>query len=328
MRTSSERLPVPAQAQFGVIQFRVMMVPQHERLHGHRPARQAVTEQERTPDRLRARAGRMDDDLQFVAVRGAGARDQERRRARVDVGRDAERADVARVAGFHENGLPDAAGGGVPVPLLADGLLGVVHGVLHAQDQDAATVGVERVGQVELERVVATLVPPERLAVAPAFGEEVRRADREDDALAGPSGIVAGDVDFPPIPPDLVARGGAVVGAVHGGGVAEDARGVVMVVPGGVALAPGGEGFPAERDEDLLGEGRGGVGGIEPAFVRPAPVAVEAERPGAVEVEPVHAFDPAALAVGAGVFGAREIGVGRHEESDAATLAGAFQISE
>ena len=190
-----------------------MMIPQDERLHGHRPARDAVAEQERAPDGLRARAGRMDDDLQFVLIGGAGARNQERGRARTDVRGDAERADVARVAGFHEHRLPDAAGGGVPVPLFTNGLLGVVHRIFHAQDQHAAAVGVERVGQVELEGVVPTLVPSERLAVAPALGEEVRRTDREDDAFAGPGGIVTGDEDFAPIPADLVARGRAVVGA-------------------------------------------------------------------------------------------------------------------
>ena len=40
------------------------------------------------------------------------------------------------VARLDKNGLPDAAGGGVPAPLFADGLLVIIHRVLNAEDDE------------------------------------------------------------------------------------------------------------------------------------------------------------------------------------------------
>ena len=95
--------------------------------------------------------------------------------------------------------------------------------------------------------------------------------------LPDPIRCIARDMDFAPVPADLVTRGGAVIGAVHGGRIAEYARGVVMVVASGIPLAPCRERFPAERHEDLLAPRS--LARIEPAFIHAATVAVEAKSP-------------------------------------------------
>ena len=160
-------------------------------------------------------AGRADFHFHGVARMRRGAGQMEVRRAVVEVRRDAEGQQVRGVARLEEDGLPDAAGRRVPAPLFADGLLGVVHRVFHAQHDHRAGKPVrvrlaEGVGQVELERRVAALVVAERLAVAPAVREEIRRADGQDHALARPR-AVARDAELAPVPADLVAGRGAVV---------------------------------------------------------------------------------------------------------------------
>ena len=97
---------------------------------------------------------RQEENFHLVAVAYFRAREQESRRGRVDVRDDAEGPQMGCVAGLDEHGLPDTAGRRVPLPLFANGLLGVIHRVLDAQDDDAASIGVERIGQVELERRV------------------------------------------------------------------------------------------------------------------------------------------------------------------------------
>ena len=99
----------------------------------------------------------------------------------IDVRPNAKTADVRGVPRLDENRLPDAARCRVPVPLLADRLLFVVHWVFNAKDQNRAARSVRQrfqgVRQVELERVVAAFVMPQVDAVAPAIGEKIRRAN-------------------------------------------------------------------------------------------------------------------------------------------------------
>ena len=219
--------------------------------------------------------------------------------------------DVARVARLDEDRLPDAAGRRVPLPLLADGLLGVVHRVLHAQDDHAPALRVERVGQVELERRVAALVPSERLAVAPAFGEEIRRADRQDHAFAGPRrarragcGFRAGTSR-----PRSAARSGGWCGPRSSGRGKRAWRSSDRCRRNRPAPTP--RAIPSRTARGSV-RPHGPLARLEPAFVHAEPFAVEAEIPRAVEVEPVHALDAPALAVGARVFGAGKFGAVEH----------------
>ncbi len=115
----------------------------------------------------------------------------------------------------------------------------------------AAILPGERVGDIELERRVAAFVVAEMFPVHPAIGEKIRRADGEDDAFACPR-CAARNRDTPAIPADFVARRGAMVGAGDLQRIFENARGVIIVVPRGIAIAPGRERFPAKRHDDLL----------------------------------------------------------------------------
>ena len=284
-----------AQAQNHAVELGIERIPQHEGIERQRAAGATVLDGEHGAERGATRGAHLDGELGAggsvdgldVEVGGAGG----------DVRGDAKVADVRDAARLHEDGLPDAARGRIPLPLLADGLLAVVHGILDAQHDHAAPVGIERVGEVKLERVVAALVVAEMHAVAPRVGEKIRRAHGEDRAPARPLGRHA---DLAPIPADLVARRGAVVRAGDLERIPEDAGRVVVFVAGGVALAPRGEAFPAEGHEDLLGPR--GLLAREPRLLPSHAVAVEAELPRTVEIQPIEALDEAALAVGAGIF--------------------------
>src|SRR5439155_10000765 len=100
------------------------------------------------------------------------------------------------------------ADGGVPAPLLADGLLVVVHRIFHAQHDQAGAMAVagriERVGKIELKRRVTPFVVAEMASVAPAIGKEIGRANGEDHALSVPVSIVR-NVNRAAIPANFVA---------------------------------------------------------------------------------------------------------------------------
>src|SRR4028119_2131882 len=73
--------------------------------------------------------------------------------------------------------LPAAAGLCVPLPLLADGLLPVIHGVFDAQHQNGAPLAVrstlQRIRQIEFEGCIATFVRTQMDAIAPAVSEKI-----------------------------------------------------------------------------------------------------------------------------------------------------------
>ena len=95
------------------------------------------------------------------------------------------------------NGLPNAAGGGVPAPLFSHRLLGVVHRVFDAQDDEReafARLFLQGVRQIKLKRSVAAFVMAEVLAVAPAIGEEICGANVQDRPFIFP-GIVFGELN-------------------------------------------------------------------------------------------------------------------------------------
>jgi len=88
-------------------------------------------------------------------------------------------------------------------------LLVVVHGIFDPQHDQAGPMTIagriERVGKIELKRGVTPFVMAEMMAVAPAIGEEIGRANGQDDALAVPMRIVR-DVNDAAIPANFVAR--------------------------------------------------------------------------------------------------------------------------
>jgi len=119
----------------------------------------------------------------------------------------------------------------------------------------------------------------EVLAIRPAIGKKVRRADGQNDALAFPIRVVW-NFDETPIPPHFVARGGTVIRGVDLQRVEKHARGVIILVAGRIPLPPGGERFPAEGNDDLFAPFQ--FVGTEPFFFHPAPVPVKTELPGAI----------------------------------------------
>src|SRR5262249_54498649 len=88
---------------------------------------------------------------------------------------------------------------------------------------------------------------------------------------------------------------------------------VVIVIARGVAFAPRGERFPAERHDDLLAPVH--RIGREPSLLDAAAVAVETKLPRAIEIQPVVTFNRPALAIGARVFGTRVKKLSRHNFS-------------
>jgi len=198
----------------------------------------------------------------------------------VDVGGNPKAIDVNRRARFEPDCLPNAAGGGVPFPLFADGLLGIVHRILNADHERGVLIavvgGFERVGDVEFVREIAAFAMADVLAVHPNVGKEIGGADGENGAFAVPR-FVFWDGDFFAIPAHLVAWGFAMIFAGDFERVPEYARRVKIIIAGGVAFAPGGEGFPWEWDQDLFAPNR--AARFEPAFFFADSIAIESELP-------------------------------------------------
>src|SRR5579883_1081021 len=118
---------------------------------------------------------------------------------------------MSLAARLQVNGLPDAARGCVPAPLLADRLLGVVHRVLDPQDNEGGFgFGFERIGNIKLERRVPAFMRADMPAVAPAVGEKIRGPDMKDNPFALPC-FVARDIHPAPVPADLITPGGPMI---------------------------------------------------------------------------------------------------------------------
>ena len=90
-----------------------------------------------------------------------------------------------------------------------------------------------------------------------------------------------------------------------------NARGIIIFVSGGIGFAPGGERFPAERDDDLFAPGE--VVGLEPFLAFADAIRIKTKLPGSVEIEPIEAFDGAALKIRARIFWARIRGGVQHD---------------
>src|SRR5689334_704806 len=74
-------------------------------------------------------------DFDLAIMHSIKAGNPQLHRAGVDVRQESEGFDVGFMAGLDEDGLPDAAGGGVPAPLFADGLFGIIHRVFDTEHQ-------------------------------------------------------------------------------------------------------------------------------------------------------------------------------------------------
>src|SRR5437867_1342792 len=121
------------------------------------------------------------------AVLRIHAADAELSHSFVDVAQDLKRPNVRRVAGLEIDRLPNPTGGGVPSPLLAHRLLGVVHRIFDAQYQKsmaaptprallrarlsgrASLSRFQRFGQIKLKRRVPPFVVAQMHAIAPAI---------------------------------------------------------------------------------------------------------------------------------------------------------------
>ena len=138
--------------------------------------------------------------------------------------------------------MPDTAGRGVPAPLFADRLLGVIHWIFNPKNEAgfAGAIRFHRVREIELKRRVAVLVVAEMFAVTPAISEEISGADGQDDPLAVPVRVVR-NVNRPAVPSDFVARRRAMIGASNFERIEKDAGGIIIFVSGGIAFAPGRE---------------------------------------------------------------------------------------
>ena len=232
--------------------------------------------------------------------------DAERRFVRLAIGRDLEALDERPSARFQKHRLPDAAHAAVPTPLFADRLLAVLHRVFHAEDDRAPKLALgrslERIRQIEFERQITAFMPPEMLTVAPAIGEEVGRANRKDRALTVPL-FVRRNNDRAPVPSDFKASRIAVVKAVDFERVSVNALRKVVVVPSGFRFAPRRERFPAKRHRDLFSPRR--LGWNKPLLFESDAIGIEAELPGAIQIEPVDAVHEAALTIRPGILRAR-----------------------
>src|SRR5688572_8121460 len=108
-------------------------------------------------------------------------------------------------------------------------------------------------------------------AVDPNICEKVSGADGENRAFAIPR-FVFWNRDFASIPAHFVTRGLAMIFARDFQGIAENARGVKMIVAGRVAFAPGRERFPRVGHEYLFAPNR--PAWFEPAFFLADSIAV------------------------------------------------------
>src|SRR5438270_595851 len=105
-----------------------------------------------------------------------------------------------------------------------------------------------------------------------------------------------GNLDPPPIPAHFVTWGGAMIGPTHFQGIEKNSGGIIIIVSGRIPFAPGGERFPAKRDDDLLAPFQ--LVRQMPLLLDPALVPIEAKLPGTIQVEPIKAFQRPPLTVG------------------------------
>ena len=136
-------------------------------------------------------------------------------------------------------------------------------------------------------------------SVAPAICEKIRRANFENNAFVFPN-FRSGNLDASPIPANFVTRDVTVIGAIDFKRISENAGGIIIFVTGSFGLSPRRERFPAKRDDDLLAPIR--PVGQMPTIFKTAFLAVETKLPGAIEVEPIFAFDCAALKIRARIL--------------------------
>src|SRR5262245_39145907 len=122
-------------------------------------------------------------------------------------------------------------------------------------------------------------------AVAPAVGQEIGRANGENDTFVAPGRQVRNH-HLATIPSNFIAGCRAMIGARDLQRIAENTCGVIIIVARGIRFPPSGERFPAEWHNDLLTPVR--RVGSEPLFIKATAHAIEAELPWSVEIEPVH----------------------------------------
>src|SRR5688572_2496324 len=222
---------------------------------------------------------------------------------------------------FNEHGLPNAACRRVPPPLFADGQFVIFHRALDTKDQQARAGAIrflrETVGEIKLKRSVTALMMSKRMAVAPAIGEKIRCTDGENHALAVP-GLVIGNRDASPIPSHFIARCGAMIFGCDFEGIDEWPGRVVIFAACGVAFPPGGERFPAERNQDLLAPFR--IVRHVPAFLDAPAFAIETKLPWSVEVQPVMAFQRSTLPFRPWIFRPRISELVQHGRTPPAAL--------
>ena len=131
-----------------------------------------------------------DVDLQLTIAHTVGGVKLEPSRPFIDVWKNTERINVCIVPRFDINGLPNAARGSVPMPLLPDRLLRVLHRILDPHDNQrlgASVPGtVEGFGDVELERGISPLVMANLNSIAPAVCEKVGGANFQNDSSVFP----------------------------------------------------------------------------------------------------------------------------------------------
>ena len=204
------------------------------------------------------------DGPEGLAVDGVLERWNEHEAGGVQVGEDADGVDAAVGHGFEPDGLPDAGGAGVVTAarvqvraLFTAGLQSRAHVIPSADDQLIVAV-LQRPGDVEAEGGAAAVVAADELAVDPGAAVVVDGAEVEKDALVLPGG---GNVEGAMVP-----DGGDEVGIGDAGEVA----------------------FGAEGDGDFAVEG---CGILVPAVLFARKAEVQAEVPGAVEVEPAVALE-------------------------------------
>src|SRR5436190_4314436 len=90
-----------------------------------------------------------------------------------------------------------------------------------------------------------------------------------------------------------------MVRAGHLEWIAEDSCCVIIIITGGIAIAPGRQGFPTERHNDLFAPF---TSVFEPCFIFSPPVPIKTELPWTVEIQPIRPFDGSPLAIGPRVF--------------------------
>src|SRR5215831_15143723 len=152
----------------------------------------------------------------------------------------------------------------------------------------------------------------EMAAVAPAVGEKIGGANRKNHATIAPN-VVVGNFKEPSIPADFITPCGSMVFPRDLERITEHTRRVVVVVAGGVAIAPSGERFPTEWNDDLFAPI--GALGSEPLLLNAAVVAIKAELPRPIQIEPIIALNGAALTIRARILRARIYKLRRHKSS-------------